>query len=129
VLDMRPWVKDATVALNELERALSEVPDPLFVEQRRKGPAPRAWYSDFVRYCAKIAQGCGVDVTTQGDRTNDPHATPFTRFVFGVERLLPREDQSASLAACARRIDRVIAASADKIGARIQRKRKRRKLA
>jgi hypothetical protein len=122
-----PRVRDARIAVNELEQALSRVP---FLEQEqapRKGPVRRAWYSDFVSDLAKIADGIGVNVTTAGDRTDDPHGTPFTRFVFAVEKLLPRKEQSASLAACAKRIDRAIAVSTHQFGGPIVRKGRRRK--
>src|SRR4029077_3537894 len=99
----------------------------LSAQQRpRKGPAPRTWYADFVRGLAKIAEGIGIKVTTAGDRTDDPHATPFTRFVFAVEKLLPREEQSPSLVACARRIDRAIV-FLRQTNAAVPRKGKRRK--
>jgi hypothetical protein len=55
-------------------------------------------------------------VTTQGDRERNPYATPFTRFVFAVEKLLPHKGQSSSLAACAKQIERAIKASAHEIG-------------
>jgi hypothetical protein len=44
--------------------------------------------------------------------------------VFAVEKLLPRKEQSASLVACAKRIDRAVAASAHEIGEVISRKGK-----
>ena len=31
----------------------------------------------------------GIEVTTAGDRSKNPYATPFTRFVFAVEKRLP----------------------------------------
>jgi hypothetical protein len=112
---------------NAPERVLSMVPELLSAQQRpRKGPAPRTWYADFVRGLAKIAEGIGIKVTTAGDRTDDPHATPFTRFVFAVEKLLPREEQSPSLVACARRIDRAIV-FLRQTNAAVPRKGKRRK--
>jgi hypothetical protein len=114
----------AWVALN----AANALEGSMVLEQRRprRGRAPRTWYPGFVRDLAKIAVGIGVTVTTAGDRAHDPHATPFTRFVFSVEKLLPRKEQSPSLAACARRIDRAIAVSAREIDGLIVRKGKRR---
>ena len=53
-----------------------------------------------------IAQLIGIKVSTGGDRSEDPFATPFTVLVFGAERVLPEEAWSSTLAACARRIDR-----------------------
>jgi hypothetical protein len=47
--------------------------------------------------------------------------------VFIVEKLLPRKEQSASLAACAKRIDRAIAASTGEIGEVVARKGRHRK--
>ena len=105
------------VAVNELERALSRVPAAFSGRQKpAKGPAPRAWYSGFVRDLAEIADGLGIERDDRGgDRADDPHATPFTRFVFAVEKLLPREARSKTLSACAKRIDRAIKASAHEI--------------
>ena len=94
-------------------------------QRPRKGPAPRTWYADFVRDLAKIAEGIGIKVTTAGDRSGDPHATPFTRFAFAAEKLLPLEEQSPSLAACAKRIDRAIAVSSREIDGLIVRRGKR----
>jgi hypothetical protein len=76
-----------------------------------KGPKPRLWFGDFARDLAEIAEGIGIAVTTRGSQASDPHATPFTRFVFAVEKLLPREVRSNSLAACAKQISRTMAAS------------------
>ena len=95
-------------------------------QRPRKGPAPRTWYADFVRDLAKIAEGIGIKVTTAGNRTDDPHATPFTRFAFAAEKLLPLEEQSPSLAACAKRIDRAIVLLSQ-TGAAVLREGKRRK--
>jgi hypothetical protein len=109
-------VRPVLVALEELERALGRVPEAFSGEQKSaKGPAPRNWYSRFVRDLAEIANELGIEVTTQGDRERDPYATPFTRFVFAVERLLPSGAESKSLAACAKQIERAIKASAHEI--------------
>jgi hypothetical protein len=126
---------DALRALNAVERSLSRIPITYFGQQEpRKGPTPRDWYSGFVRDLAEIANGIGIDVTTAGDRDVDPYDTPFTRFVFAVEKLVPIKEQSrrlrgslrrkrlSPLAACAKRIDRAIAASAHEIGEVIPRK-------
>jgi hypothetical protein len=110
------------IAANAPERVMSMVLEP---QRPRKGPAPRAWYSGFVRDLAKIAEGIGIKVTTAGDRSGDPHATPFTRFAFAAEKLLPLEEQSPSLAACAKRIDRAIAVSSREIDGLIVRRGKR----
>ena len=121
-------VSDALVAVNKLERTLSRLPAAFSGRQKpRKGPAPRAWYSGFVRDLAEIAEGLGIDVTTGGDRSDDPHATPFTRFVFAVEKLLPHGERSKTLSACAKRIDRAIAASEDEIDEAVARKGRLRK--
>jgi hypothetical protein len=139
-----PKLNDTRAALVAIERglflsALSGRGEP------PKGPAPRAWYSGFIRDLAEIANEFGTEVTTAGERRgvrkDDPYATPFTRFVLAVENLLPpscrptsrrrrssaasptrTKGQRASLAACARRIDRAIAASSDEIGEIIPRK-------
>jgi hypothetical protein len=62
-----------------------------------------------VRDLAEIADWMGIAATTRG-KASDPHATPFTTFVFAVETLLPREVRSNSLGACARQINRTVAA-------------------
>jgi len=109
-------VRPILVALNKLERALALAPATFSGQQKpTKGPAPRYWYSRFVRDLAKTANELGIEVTTQGDRERDPYATPFTRFVFAVERLLPSGAESKSLAACAKQIERAIKASAHEI--------------
>jgi hypothetical protein len=120
-----PKVHTALVAVNKLERALSRLP-PAFSGQPKPGTgrSGRAWYSGFVRDLAEIGRRRGIRVTTGGDRSQDPYATPFTRFVFAVEKLLPRTEQARSLTTCARRIDRAIAASADEIFELIPRARK-----
>jgi hypothetical protein len=127
-LRLSAQVRDTLIALNELEQALSRIPVGFSGQQKpRKGPTPRVWYSFFVVDLAEIAGGIGIDVTTAGDRVDDPAATPFTRFVFAVEKLLPPGEGSPSLAACAKRIDRAIATSRREIGEAIARSGKRRK--
>jgi hypothetical protein len=109
-------VRAVLVAIDELERALVRVPASFSGRQKPgKGPAPRAWYFGFVCDLVEIAKELGIEVTTQGNRERDPHATPFTRFVFAVEKLLPRKAQSNSLTACAKQIERTIKASAHEI--------------
>jgi hypothetical protein len=121
-------VMDALIAVNKLEQALSSVPKPFSEQQRpQKGPTPRAWYPRFVRNLTEIAEASGIDVTTGGDRNDDPHATAFTRFVFAVEKLLPPGERSPSLAACAKRIDRAIVASTGEICEVVESKGRRRK--
>jgi hypothetical protein len=121
-------VDEVRPALAAVDRALSRVPRAFSGRQMpRKGPAPRAWYSGFVRDLAEIAHGLGIDVTTCGDWSKNPHDTPFTVLVFAVEPLLPPGEQSDSLAVCAKRIDRAIAASGDEIDQRVARKGKQRK--
>jgi hypothetical protein len=109
-------VRPVLVALDKLERALAPVPVAFSGQQRpAKGPAPRLWYSRFVRDLDEIAKGLGIEVTTQGDRSDDRGATPFTRFAFAVEKLLPRKLRSNSLAACRKQIERATKASAHEI--------------
>jgi hypothetical protein len=118
--------------LNDTRAGLVSIERDLFLivfsgrGEAPKGPASRAWYSGFIRDLAEIANEFGTEVTTAGDRTgahiDDPYATPFTRFVFAVEKLLPSPQPSASLPACAKRIDRAIAASPIEIGEVIRRK-------
>jgi hypothetical protein len=59
---------------------------------------------------AELVETIGIEMRTAGDRADDPAAMPFTRFVFICEKLMPEEEQSPSLSACAKRIDRAIAA-------------------
>jgi hypothetical protein len=132
-------VSAALVAAGKMERALSLIPPALSGRGKPgKGVQPRAWYSGFIRDLAEIANEHGIEVNTAGDRSRDPYDTPFTRFVFAVEKLRPLKEQSrrsaksgflrrrrsAPLAACAKRIDRAIAASAHEIGEVIPRKGK-----
>jgi hypothetical protein len=100
-------------AVNELHWTLSRIPAafPGRKDKGPKGPKPRLWYADFVRDLAEIAEGMGIAVTTRGSQASDPHATPFTTFVFAVEKLLPREVRSNSLVACAKQINRTMATS------------------
>jgi hypothetical protein len=118
-------LRTARLAIIELQLDLSRVPAAF--SGKPKGPPPRAWYSGFVRDLAEIAEELGIDVTTGGDRSKNPHETPFTVFVFAVESLLPPGEDSDSLAACARQIDRAIAASEDEIDQPIARKGEQRK--
>ena len=53
----------------------------------------------------QIAELTGTKVSTGGDRSDDPYATPFTVLVFESERVLPEEAWSPTLAACAKRIE------------------------
>jgi hypothetical protein len=121
-------VRATLLAVDNLEGDLSQIP-PAFSGQQtpRQGRAPRAWYSGFVRDLAEIADGLGIDVTTCGDWSKNPHETPFTVFVFAVEPLLPPGENSDSLAVCAKRIDRAIAASEDEIDQPVARKGEQRK--
>jgi len=122
-------VRAVLAAVEELETARSRVPAAFSGHQEpRKGPVPRTWYSGFVRDLADVAEeDLGIDVTTSGDRSKNPHETPFTVFVFALESLLPPGEHSDSLAVCARRIDRAIAASEDEIDQPIARKGEQRK--
>jgi hypothetical protein len=104
-------------AVIELDLVLDRVP-PAFSGRHKpgKGPAPRAWYFGFVRDLAEIAHRLGIELTIGGGgRTDDAHATPFTRFVSAVEKLLPRNAQSNSLTACAKQIERAVKASAHQV--------------
>ena len=119
-------VRSALAAVDRLERDLSRLPEAFSGQQKaRQGPAARAWYSGFIRDLAEIAEGIGIDLTTGGDRSKNPHATPFTYFVFAVEKLLPDGTRSKTVVACAKQIDRAIAVSEDKIDETIARKGKR----
>jgi hypothetical protein len=105
------------LAVIELHLVLDRVP-PAFSGRHKpgKGPAPRAWYFGFVRHLAGIAYRLGIELTIGGGGwSDDTHATPFTRFVFAVEKLLPRKARSNSLTACAKQIERAVKASAHEI--------------
>jgi hypothetical protein len=80
----------------------------LLLEQlpAKRGQPRHSWYDEHVRLMVQVAERLGVLVTTAGDRTDDPYATPFTVLTFQAERVLPEEAWSATLAACAKRIDR-----------------------
>jgi hypothetical protein len=100
-------------AANEIVLAQSQIPADFGGRKNKgpKGPKARLWYGDFARDVAEIAEGIAIAVTTRGSQASDPHVTPFTTLVFAVEKLLPREVRSNSLAACARQINRTLAAA------------------
>jgi hypothetical protein len=84
------------------ERALvllSELPG-------RRGQPRLGWYDELVSLMRRVAELIGIKVSTAGDRSEDPYATPFTVLVFEAERVLQEEAWSPNLAACAKRIDR-----------------------
>jgi hypothetical protein len=84
------------------ERALvllSELP-------ARRGQPRLGWYDELVSLMLRVADFIGIKVSTAGDRSEDPYATPFTVLVFEAERVLQEEAWSPNLAACAKRIDR-----------------------
>jgi hypothetical protein len=87
-LDVMRTVRFAVI---ELHLVLDRVPAAFSGRHKPgKGPAPRAWYFGFVRDLAGIAHGLGIELTIGGGGwSDDARATPFTRFVFAVERLLP----------------------------------------
>jgi hypothetical protein len=105
------------LAVVELLLVLDRVPAAFSGRHKSgRGPAPRAWYFGFLRDLAGIAHRLDVELTIGGGgRSDDAHATPFTRFVFAVEKLLPRKAQSNSLTACAKQIERAVKASAHEI--------------
>jgi hypothetical protein len=72
----------------------------------KRGQPALAWYDELVSLMVQVAGLLGVQVSTAGDRGEDPYATPFTLLVFEAERVLPEEAWSPTLPACARRIDR-----------------------
>ena len=87
---------------NYCERALVLLSD---LPAKRGQPALR-WHDELVRLMVQVAELIGIKVSTAGDRSEDPYATPFTVLVFEAERVLPEEAWSPTLAACAKRIDR-----------------------
>jgi len=110
-------VRSALAAVDRLERDMSRLPEVWSGQQKaRKGPTARGWYFRFVCDLAEIVKELGIEVTTQGGRSHDRGATPFTRFVFAVEKLLPPGNQSNSLEACAKQIERAIKALDHEIG-------------
>jgi hypothetical protein len=72
----------------------------------KRGQPALGWYDELVSLMSRMAELLGIKISTAGDRTDDPYATPFTVLVFGAEQVLPEEARSESLAGCARRIDR-----------------------
>jgi hypothetical protein len=86
----------------DCERALSLVRQTLAKEGRR-GPE---WTDAYIQLMAQVAERLGIPVTTAGDRADDPYATPFTVLVYQIERVLPEEAWSPTIAACAKRIER-----------------------
>jgi hypothetical protein len=100
-------VQDAIETIKRLDQALALLPRALFKgrDRRTPGPKPRPWYKLFVENLSDIAVGIGISATTGGDRVSGKE-TPFTMFVFEVEKLLPAGTQSHSPAACARQIER-----------------------
>ena len=86
---------------NYCERALVLLSD---LPAKRGQPALR-WHEELVRLMVQVAELIGIKVSTGGDRSEDPYATPFTVLVFEAERVLPEEAWSPTLAACAKRIE------------------------
>jgi hypothetical protein len=70
------------------------------------GPARATWYDPIVEGAVAAAQSLAIPLTIGGDRSRDPYDTPFVRLVKRLESFLPSQMQSASLAACAKRIER-----------------------
>jgi hypothetical protein len=70
------------------------------------GPARATWYDPIVEGAVAAAQSLAIPLTIDGDRSRDPYDTPFVRLVKRLESFLPSRMQSASLAACAKRIER-----------------------
>ena len=98
-------------SVNDLELALTHVPDafPGRANKRRRRPKLSDWQIGFVRDLAEVAEDIGIPVTTGGNpAAAEPHQTAFTTLVYEVERVLPEEMQSATLSACAKRIERAI---------------------
>jgi hypothetical protein len=83
------------------ERALVLLSD---LPATRGQPALR-WYDELVNLMVQVAGLLGIKISTAGDRSEDPNATPFTVLVFEAERVLPEEAWSPTLAACAKRIE------------------------
>lgn len=75
------------------ERALVLLSD---LPATRGQPALR-WYDELVNLMVQVAGLLGIKISTAGDRSEDPNATPFTVLVFEAERVLPEEAWSPSL--------------------------------
>lgn len=70
------------------------------------GRPPLFWYEPVVEGALLLAKRFSVPLTTAGDRTDDQHATPFTRLVHALEEFLPVKMRCGQLSACAKRIER-----------------------
>jgi hypothetical protein len=70
------------------------------------GPARATYYDRIVEGARSAARSLAIPLTIGGDRSRDPYDTPFVRLVKRLESFLPSQMQSASLAACAKRIER-----------------------
>ena len=81
-------LKVVDVLEDTCERALvllSELP-------ARRGQPRLAWYDELVSLMLRVADLIGINkVSTAGDRSEDPYATPFTVLVFEAERVLHEE--------------------------------------
>jgi hypothetical protein len=70
----------------------------------KKGRRGLSWYDAFFEVLLKAAHGLGIPLTTAGDRSRDPHATPLTVLAHELERSLPNEARAKTFAACAKRV-------------------------
>jgi hypothetical protein len=86
---------------NYCERALVLLSD---LPAKRGQPA-LTWYDELVHLMTQVAELLGIKISTAGDRSEDPYATPFTVLVFKAERVLPEAAWSPNLATCAKRIE------------------------
>jgi len=69
-------------------------------------PARANWHDLIIEGAVAAGQSLAIPLTIGGDRSRDPYDTPFVRLVKRLELFLPSQMQSASLAACAKRIER-----------------------
>jgi hypothetical protein len=68
------------------------------------------WYETFFEVLLETAAALQIPLTTAGDRSRDPHATPLTVLAHELERSLPQEARAPTFAACAKRVQEALKA-------------------
>jgi hypothetical protein len=77
----------------------------------KKGQRGLTWYQSFCEVFLKAAAALQIPLTTAGDRSRNPHATPLTVLAYELERSLPKEARARTLAACAKRVQDALKAA------------------